>query len=44
MLVIVNEDYSKVVDRLSPQKIEVTHDYAGKPQAIPLPATLTIDL
>lgn len=44
MLVIVNEDYSKIVDRLYPQKIEVTHDYAGKPQAIPLPATLTIDL
>jgi serine/threonine protein kinase len=44
MLVIVNEDYSKIVDRLYPQKIEVTHDYVGKPQAIPLPATLTIDL
>lgn len=44
MLVIVNEDYSKIVDRLYPQKIEVTHDYVGKPKAIPLPATLTIDL
>lgn len=44
MLVIVNEDYSKIVDRLYPQKIEITHDYVGKPQAIPLPATLTIDL
>jgi serine/threonine protein kinase len=44
MLVIVNEDYSKIVDRLYPQQIEVTHDYVGKPKAIPLPATLTIDL
>ncbi|HJT33229.1 MAG TPA: protein kinase [Pirellulales bacterium] len=44
MLVIVNEDYSKIVDRLYPQKIEVTHDYVGKPQAIPLPATQMIDL
>jgi hypothetical protein len=44
MLVIVNEDYSKIVDRLYPQKIEVTHDYAGKPQAIPTPATQMIDL
>ena len=44
MLAIVNEDYSKIVDRLYPQKIEVTHDYVGKPKAVPLPATLTIDL
>lgn len=44
MLVIVNEDYSKIVDRLAPQKIQVTHDYADRPGAIPLPATLTIDL
>ena len=44
MLVIVNEDYSRIVDRLYPQKILVTHDYAAKPGAIPLPATMTIDL
>lgn len=44
MLVIVNEDYSKIVDRLYPQKILVTHDYVARPGAIPLPATMTIDL
>ena len=44
MLVIVNEDYSKIVDRLYPQKILVTHDYVTRPGAIPLPATMTIDL
>jgi len=44
MLVIVNEDYSQIVDRLYPQKILVTHDYVTRPGAIPLPATMTIDL
>lgn len=44
MLVIANEDYSTIVDRLYPQKIEVTHDYIGRPQAIHLPATQMIDL
>jgi serine/threonine protein kinase len=44
MLAVVNEDYSKIVERLTPQKIVVTHDYAQREGAIPLPATLTIDL
>jgi hypothetical protein len=41
----VNNFYStEVVDRLAPKKIEVTHDYVHKIGAIPLPATMTIDL
>jgi eukaryotic-like serine/threonine-protein kinase len=44
MLAVVNEDYSKIVERLAPQKVVVTHDYAQREGAIPLPATLTIDL
>lgn len=45
MLEEVNNFYSaEVVDRLQPKKIEVTHDYARKVGAIPLPATMTIDL
>lgn len=33
-----------VVDKLRAQGIEVTHDYLKSPTAIPLPATLTIEL
>ncbi|HUY35258.1 MAG TPA: protein kinase [Pirellulales bacterium] len=44
MLAVVNEDYSKIVERLAPRKVVVTHDYALREGAIPLPATLTIDL
>ncbi|HVC94170.1 MAG TPA: protein kinase [Pirellulales bacterium] len=44
MLAVVNEDYSKIVERLGPQKVVITHDYALREGAIPLPATLTIDL
>ena len=33
---------SEVITRLGDQPIEVTHDYATKPAAIPLPATLSI--
>jgi serine/threonine protein kinase len=45
ILTKVNRFYtSDVVDRLPPRGVEVTHDYLGKKQAIPLPATLTIEL
>ncbi|MBC7818879.1 MAG: PAS domain S-box protein, partial [Planctomycetaceae bacterium] len=35
---------NKVVDRLKKHGIEATHDYQSKEDAIPLPATLTIEL
>ena len=35
---------SEIVERVRPAGIEVTHDYKAKPGAIPLPATLTIEL
>ncbi|MDQ3268111.1 MAG: PAS domain S-box protein, partial [Pseudomonadota bacterium] len=35
---------SDVVDRVSGHDIEVTHDYLKKPGAIPLPATLSMEL
>lgn len=35
---------SEVVDRLQSSEIEVTHDYPGKPHAIPVPATYLIQL
>ncbi|MBS0207689.1 MAG: protein kinase [Planctomycetes bacterium] len=35
---------TEVVDRISSQGIDVTHDYRNKPKAIPLPATLNIEL
>jgi serine/threonine protein kinase len=44
MLAVVNEDYSKIVERLAPLKVEVTHDYLNRTSAIPLPATQIIDL
>jgi serine/threonine protein kinase len=45
MLDEVNNLYSSaVVERVQTQGIKVTHDYAMRPEAIPLPATLTIDL
>jgi serine/threonine protein kinase len=45
MLESLNTFYSaQVVDRVKGYNIEVTHDYAGKKGAIPLPASLTIDL
>jgi serine/threonine protein kinase len=47
MLESVNSYYSsRVVNRVKPQHVEVTHDYAdpSKPHAIPIPATLTIEL
>jgi len=45
MLESLNSFYSaEVVDRVKPFGIEVTHDYVARRGAIPLPATLTIDL
>lgn len=35
---------TEVVERLKDQKIEITHDYRTKHAAIPLPATLNIEL
>jgi len=34
---------SQIVERVTPQGIEVTHDYATKPGAIPIPATFSIE-
>jgi serine/threonine protein kinase len=40
-----NEYYtSEVVSRLADLKITVAHDYAGKKNAIPLPATMSVEL
>jgi serine/threonine protein kinase len=45
MLEEVNNLYtSAVVERIQGHGVQVTHDYATRPGAIPLPATLTIDL
>ena len=35
---------SEVADRVAPHGIEVTHDYATKEKAIPLPATFSMEL
>jgi len=34
---------SQIVERVKPQGIEITHDYATKPGAIPIPATFSIE-
>ncbi|HEX9444008.1 MAG TPA: hypothetical protein VGA73_07800, partial [Candidatus Binatia bacterium] len=34
---------SEVVERVRPRGVEVTHDYASKEGAIPIPATFTIE-
>jgi serine/threonine protein kinase len=45
ILTKVNKFYTAdVVNRLPPRGVEVTHDFAAKKHAIPLPATLTIEL
>jgi serine/threonine protein kinase len=45
MLDQVNKYYtSDVVDRLQVKGVEITHDYTNRKNAIPLPATLTIEL
>jgi serine/threonine protein kinase len=43
MLEEVNAYYSEIVDRLDWNKIPVTHEYASRPNTIPLPATFIID-
>jgi serine/threonine protein kinase len=44
MLTEVNNSYADIVRRAQAGKLEVTHDYANKPAAIPIPATFTIEL
>jgi hypothetical protein len=43
MLERVNEYYSDVLDRLRTKEVTVTHEYAMKQNALPLPATFMID-
>jgi hypothetical protein len=43
MLEEVNAFYSEIVDRLDWTKTTVTHEYALRKNAVPLPATFTID-
>jgi hypothetical protein len=40
----VNDSYADVVKRARAGNLPVTHDYAGDPTAIPIPATFTIEL
>ena len=44
MLEELNNYYSQIVEQVKDRDIEVTHHHAGKPGAMPLPATLTIEL
>jgi tRNA A-37 threonylcarbamoyl transferase component Bud32 len=44
MLEEVNDLYSEVVERVKQDGVPVTHDYATRKGAIPLPARMTIDL
>jgi tRNA A-37 threonylcarbamoyl transferase component Bud32 len=44
MLEGVNDLYSEVVERVKQDGVLVTHDYATRKGAIPLPARMTIDL
>jgi hypothetical protein len=45
MLEVVNNLYStNVVDRAAKRSVPATHDYLTRPDAIPLPATFTIEL
>src|SRR5262249_25414652 len=44
MLLEVNNSYADVVRRARAGHLTVTHDYASKPDAIPIPATFTIEL
>ena len=43
MLEQVNEYYSDLLTRLDTRAVSVTHEYATKRDALPLPATFTID-
>ena len=42
MLERVNEYYSDVLDRLRTKEVTITHEYAMKHNALPLPATFMI--
>ncbi|MCI0377361.1 MAG: DUF3365 domain-containing protein, partial [Gemmataceae bacterium] len=44
MLEEVNAFYSEIVDRVDWNKTPVTHEYAKRKNAMPLPATFTIDV
>ncbi len=44
MLEVFNDHYSRVVERVKGRGVDAVSDYATKPDTIPLPATLTIDL
>lgn len=44
MLEEVNAFYNDVVSRVDPKKTPISHDYASKKNALPVPATFTIDL
>lgn len=44
MLEVVNRYYSDLVDRIEPESIELTHEYAVRPNALPIPATFTIEV
>jgi serine/threonine protein kinase len=44
MLEVFNDQYSKIVERVKGHGIVVTSNYADDPHAIPLPATLTIEV
>jgi tRNA A-37 threonylcarbamoyl transferase component Bud32 len=44
MLEELNNYYSRIVEQVKDHGIEVTQNHVGKPGAMPLPATLTIEL
>jgi serine/threonine protein kinase len=44
MLEELNKYYSGIVEQVKDHGIQVTHDHIGRPGAMPLPATLTIEL
>lgn len=44
MLEEVNSFYNDVVNRVDTQKTPITHEYATRKNALPVPATFTIDL
>jgi hypothetical protein len=44
MLDELNNYYSRIVEQVKDHGIEVTHNHAGRAGAMPLPATLTIEL
>jgi serine/threonine protein kinase len=43
MLEEMNTFYSEIVGHLQGHDVEITHRYAGRPGAVPLPATFTIE-